>query len=449
MDFGKNIAESKMWRSVLSLIKNKVDPSSMAILNSIENIYYNDGILYIYAPDKVFKDWLESEVAQIIEDTAQNIFGKKTKIHIVSQQEEYSKKTSNRSSKKKEEEHYHHYLTLNPKFTFENLVIGNCNKIAYTACLSVVENPGKVFNPLFIYGDVGLGKTHLLHATAYQMLKKNPTSKILYTTADTFTSELFAYIQRGKILDFRKKYIDTDLLLIDDMQFLIGKERTQIEFYHIFNVLYTLGKQIVLSSDQPPSKLEGIERRLTSRFASGLITEITKPDVETKVGIIMKKAKDIGISLPKDVILFLAKTFESSVRELEGSLKQLKAYYEIMGKSITLENARNILKDSIEIKNIQPITVEKIQQEVANHFNVNVSELLGNSRKKKVITARQVAMYLSRELTDESLQTISRAFKKKDHTTIINAIEKVKEEMEKDRKFSLVIEFLKDKLLKL
>ncbi|MEZ0323347.1 MAG: chromosomal replication initiator protein DnaA [Hydrogenothermaceae bacterium] len=448
MDLSNNIAESKMWRSILSMIKNKVDPSSVAILNSIENIYYKDGDLYIYAPDKVFKDWLESEVAQIIEDTAQNIFGKKTKIHILSQQEDI-KKTSNRNSKKKEEEHYHYYLTLNPKFTFENLVIGNCNKIAYTACLSVVENPGKLFNPLFIYGDVGLGKTHLLHATAYQMLKKNPTSKILYTTADTFASELFAYLQKGKILDLRKKYTDVDLLLIDDIQFLIGKERTQIEFYHIFNILHTLGKQIILSSDQPPSKLQGIETRLTSRFASGLITEITKPDVETKVGIIIKKAKDIGISLPKDVILFLAKTFDSSIRELEGSLRQLKAYHEIMGKSINLESTKNIFKDIIELKKVKPITVEKVLQEVANHFNVNINEILGNSRKKKVITARQVAMYLSRELTDESLQSISKAFKKKDHTTIMNAINKVREEIEKDRKFSLVIEFLKDKLLRL
>lgn len=420
----------------------------MAILKSLENVYYDDGNIYIYTSDKVFKDWLESEAAGLIEDTASNVLGKKTKIYILSSENFKQRKSSKRQKKEEDGDNYYQYLTLNPKYTFENLVIGNCNKVAYSACLSVAENPGDLFNPLFIYGDVGLGKTHLLHATAYQMLKKNPNSKIIYTTADTFTSELFSYIQRGKILDFRKKYREIDLLLIDDIQFLAGKDRTQIEFYHIFNVLHTLGKQIILSSDQPPSKLDGIERRLTSRFASGLITEIVKPDIETKIGIISKKSKSMGINLSKDVVLFLAKTFENSVRELEGSLKKLKAYSEILGRQINLEMARNLLKDSIEIRNIQPITVEKIQLEVANYFNININELLGSSKKKKVITARQMAMYLSRELTEESLSNISRLFKKKDHTTIINAVEKMRESIEKDRKLLLIVDFLKDKLLR-
>lgn len=416
----------------------------MAVLRSLDEILLEDENLYIYTPDELFKDWIESEIKDVIEDTAKNVIGHKVKIHVLSVK-------NNRQIKRvdEKEEDFYQYLSLNPRYTFENLIIGNCNKVAYSSCVAVAENPGNVFNPLFIYGDVGLGKTHILHGTAYHLLRKNPDAKVIYTTADTFASELFSYIQRGKILDFRKKYRDVDLLLIDDIQFLVGKERTQVEFYHIFNVLFNLGKQIVLSSDQPPSKLEGIEKRLISRFSSGLIVEVTKPDLDTKLKIIIKKSKDIGIEISKDIMLFIAKTIDNSVRELEGALKRLKAYSEVMGKQITLEAVKNLLADLIQTKNIPPLTVEKIQKEVANYFNVNINDMLANNRKKKVVLARQIAIYLSRELTEEPLSNISKMFKKKDHTTILNAIEKTQEMMEKDRKIFLTVEFLKNKLISL
>lgn len=448
MEGEKSIAESKIWQNVLSLLRNKVDPSSMAVLMSLDEIYLANGNLYIYTPDQLFKDWIESEVKDIVEDTVNNILGQKVKIHVLSLKDP-SQKTDRKRAGQQEEEDFYNYLSLNPRYTFENLIIGNCNKVAYSSCVAVAENPGSLFNPLFIYGDVGLGKTHLLHGTAYHMLKKNPQAKIIYTTADTFASELFSYIQRGKILDFRKKYRDIDLLLIDDIQFLVGKERSQIEFYHIFNVLSNMGKQIVVSSDKPPSELDGIEKRLISRFSSGLIVEVTKPDLETKLKIIARKSKDIGVELSKDIMLFIAKTVNSSVRELEGSLKRIKAYKEVMDRQITLETVRNLLKDLIESKNISALSVEKIQNEVANYFNVNINEMLSNSRKKKVVLARQIAIYLSKELTDEPLSNISRLFKKKDHTTIINAIEKTQELISKDRKLFLTVEFLKNKLISL
>lgn len=443
MEGGKSIAETKIWQNVLSLLKNRVDPSSMAVLRSLDEIHLTDGNLYIYTPDKLFKDWIESQIKEVIEDTVNDVVGQKVKIHILSLKDEPEKKKDKPDTK----EDFYHYLSLNPKYTFENLIIGNCNKVAYSSCIAVAENLGNLFNPLFIYGDVGLGKTHLLHATAYHLLRKQPSAKVIYTTADTFASELFSYIQRGKILDFRRKYRDVDLLLIDDIQFLVGKERTQIEFYHIFNVLSNLGKQIVLSSDQPPSKLEGIEKRLISRFSSGLITEVTKPDLETKLKIIIKKSREMGINISKDIMLFIAKTVDSSVRELEGSLKRIKAYREVMDRDITLDVVRSLMKDLVESKKLPPLTIEKIQTEVANYFKVNINDMLANNRKKKVVLARQVAMFLSRELTDEPLSQITKMFKKKDHSTVINAIEKMKETMEKDRKMLLTVEFLKDRLL--
>lgn len=447
MEGGKSIVETKIWQNVLSLLRNKIDPSSMAVLRSLDEIHLTDGNLYIYTPDNLFKDWIESQIKEVIEDTVNDVVGQKVKIHILSLKDE-NKKPYRRNNPDRDEEFYQ-YLNLNPRYTFENLIIGNCNKVAYSSCIAVAESPGGLFNPLFIYGDVGLGKTHLLHATAYHLLRKQPEAKVIYTTADTFASELFSYIQRGKILDFRRKYRDVDLLLIDDIQFLVGKDRTQIEFYHIFNVLSTLGKQIVLSSDQPPSKLEGIERRLISRFSSGLIVEITKPDLDTKLRIIVKKSKEMGLNLTKDIMLFIAKTVDSSIRELEGSLKRLKAYSEVMGRDITLESVRDLMRDVVESKKVTPITIEKIQAEVANYFKVNLNDMLANNRKKKVVLARQIAILLSRELTDEPLSSITKMFKKKDHSTIINAIEKMRETLEKDRKMLLTVEFLKDRLLSL
>lgn len=444
MEGDRSIVESKIWQNILSILRNKVDSSSMAVLRSLDEIHLDDENLYIYTPDELFRNWIESEIRDVIEDTVKNVIGHKIKIHILSVR---NSKSQSRAEEKDED--FYQYLSLNPKYVFENLIIGNCNKVAYSSSVAVAENPGSVFNPLFIYGDVGLGKTHILHGTAYHLLRRNPNAKVIYTTADTFASELFSYIQKGKILDFRKKYRDVDLLLIDDIQFLVGKERTQVEFYHIFNVLFNLGKQIVLSSDQPPSKLEGIEKRLISRFSSGLIVEVTKPDLDTKLKIIMKKSKDLGINISRDIMLFIAKTVDNSVRELEGVLKRVKAYSEIMDKQITFDAIKNLLSDIVQQKNIPPLTIERIQREVASYFDVNINEILANNRRKKVVLARQIAIYLSRELTQEPLSNISKMFKKKDHTTIINAVEKTKELMEKDRKVFLTVEFLKNKLISL
>ncbi len=423
-----------------------MDRSTLNLLKGIEKAEYKNGQLFISTPDIVYKEWLESNLLDDIRESAADLLGENLEILVISNDEEQIETEVEQI--KKEYNKPYRLTNLNPKFTFSNMIIGNCNKVAYQACIAVAENLGRIYNPLFIYGGVGLGKTHLLHATAHYVLSTNPKANIIYTTADTFMSELIYYLRNGSILEFRKRYRDVDLLLIDDVQFLQGKERTQIELYHIFNALHLIGKQVILSSDTPPKNLKGLQERLRSRFASGLVVEVKAPDLQTKLSILRKKSKEMGIYLPSDVSLLIAKTINSNVRELEGSLNKLKAYSELLGRTITLDMARDLLKDLFEIKEMEVnLSIDKIQKEVANYFGVNINEILGNSRKKKVAMARQIAMYLSRYLTDKSLSEISKAFKKKDHTTVINAIDKVEKTMEKDRKFKLTVEFLRDKIL--
>ncbi len=433
-----------IWGSILSSISRRVDRSTLNLLKGIQKAEYRNGQLYISTPDVVYKEWLETNLLEEIRESAVDLLGDNLEVYVLSSDQEQVEQEIKNIEKKTP----YRLTNLNPKFTFSNLIIGNCNKIAYQACISVADNLGSIYNPLFIYGDVGLGKTHLLHATAHQVLSKNPKANIIYTTADTFMSELIYYLRKGSILEFRKRYRDVDLLLIDDVQFLQGKERTQIELYHIFNALHLIGKQVILSSDTPPKNLKGLQERLRSRFASGLVVEVKAPDLQTKLSIIRKKSKEMGIYLPSDVCLLIAKTVNSNVRELEGSLNKLKAYSDLMGRTITLDMAREVLKDLFELKDMEiSLSIEKIQKEVSSYFGVNINEILGNSRKKKVAMARQIAMYLSRYLTDKTLNEISKAFKKKDHTTVLNAIEKVEKTMEKDRKFKLTVEFLRDKIL--
>ncbi|WP_028949927.1 chromosomal replication initiator protein DnaA [Sulfurihydrogenibium subterraneum] len=441
----KEIFTNKIWVNVLADLKEKVDENTYSLLSGLDNVEIKNNSLYIYTPDNVYKTWILADLLEDITSSAKKVIGQDVNIKVISLKEIKNQKKE--EEKKQEDKNFYGYLTLNPKLTFKNLVIGNNNKVAYQSCIAVAENPGKIFNPLFIYGDVGLGKTHMLHATAYHLLKRNQNAKIIYTTADTFASEMFSYIQKGMILEFRKRYKDVDLLLMDDIQFLVGKERTQIEFYHIFNILYTTGKQIILSSDQPPNSLRGIEKRLISRFNSGLIVEITKPDLETKISIINKKASEYNIAIPREVAIFLSKIVNSSVRELEGAVKRLKAYCEIMGRPLNLETAKTVLKDIVELKEIKPISVETIIDEVCNYFKIDKKDLLSDKKNKNLVIARQIAMYLSKTLTEESLSSLSTYFKKKNHSTIISACNKVEDLIDKDRKFKLIVDFLKDKLI--
>ena len=335
---------------------------------------------------------------------------------------------------------------LNPKYTFKSFVVGASNQFAHAASMAVADRPAEAYNPLFIYGGVGLGKTHLLNAIGNHVAEKADV-KIAYVTTEQFTNEVINSIRYDKMMDLRKKYRNIDMLLVDDVQFLAGKERTQEEFFHTFNTLYEAHKQIVLSSDRFPKEMPDMEERLRSRFEWGLIADLQPPDVETRIAILRKKSDDEGIGLPEDVVQFLAANMKSNIRELEGSLVRLGAYCSLTGQAITMDMAKTVLRDIIgEKKKI--IAMDDIEEAVANRFHVKIAELKSRRRSKTLVYPRQIAMYLCREMTDSSFPEIGRHFGGKDHTTIIHACKQIAKAKEADGTLRATLESLKEQITK-
>ncbi len=337
-------------------------------------------------------------------------------------------------------------IQLNPKYTFKNFVVGAGNQFAHAACMAVAEQPAKAYNPLFIYGDTGLGKTHLLNAIGNYVAERTDL-RIAYLTTEQFTNEVINSIRYDKMMDLRKRYRHIDMLMIDDIQFLAGKERTQEEFFHTFNALYEAHKQLVLSSDRFPKDMPDIEERLRSRFEWGLIADLQPPDVETRIAILRKKSEDEGVTLPEDVIQFLATTMKSNIRELEGSLVRLGAYASLTGQTITLEMAKSVLRDLIGTKK-KIVSMDDIQETVGARFHVKIADLKSRRRSKTLVHPRQIAMYLCRELTDSSYPEIGRQFGGKDHTTIIHACKQIIKAKDSDSAFSATLESLKEQILR-
>ena len=335
---------------------------------------------------------------------------------------------------------------MNPKYTFKNFVVGASNQFAHAACLAVAEAPAQAYNPLFLYGGVGLGKTHLLNAIGNHIAETSDL-RIAYVTTEHFTNEVINSIRYDKMMDLRKRFRNIDMLLIDDVQFLAGKERTQEEFFHTFNTLYEAHKQIVLSSDRSPKEIANTEERLQSRFGWGLIADLQAPDVETRIAILRKKSDDEGILLPEEVIQFLAANMKSNIRELEGSLVRLGAYASLTGQPVALDMAKNVLRDLIgEKKKI--IAMDDIEEVVAARFHVKISDMKSRRRSKTLVHPRQIAMYLCRELTDASFPEIGRQFGGKDHTTIIHACKQITKAKEADSTLNATLESLKDQITK-
>ncbi|RSK25435.1 chromosomal replication initiator protein DnaA, partial [Bacillus sp. HMF5848] len=335
---------------------------------------------------------------------------------------------------------------LNSKYTFDTFVIGQGNRFAHAASLAVAEAPAKAYNPLFIYGGVGLGKTHLMHAIGHYVLEHNPAAKVVYLSSEKFTNEFINSIRDNKTVDFRNKYRSVDVLLIDDIQFLAGKEQTQEEFFHTFNTLHEESKQIVISSDRPPKEIPTLEDRLRSRFEWGLITDITPPDLETRIAILRKKAKADGLDIPNEVMLYIANQIDSNIRELEGALIRVVAYSSLINKDINADLASDALKDIIPSSKPRVITIQDIQKVVSQHFNVKVEELKAKKRTRTIVEPRQVAMYLSRELTDASLPKIGEEFGGRDHTTVIHAHEKISKKLESDPNFQRTFKEIQSQL---
>lgn len=335
---------------------------------------------------------------------------------------------------------------LNPNYVFSSFVIGKSNRLAHAASLAVAESPGAAYNPLFIWGGVGLGKTHLMHAIGHYALDKDPNLKVSYVSSEKFTNELITAIKNNKTADFRAKYRHMDILLIDDIQFLAGKESTQEEFFHTFNSLHDDKKQIVLSSDRPPKEISDIEERLVSRFEWGLVTDIQQPDYETRIAILKKKAETRGCMVPDEVINYLAQNVPNNIRELEGALNRIIACAELNSEPMTVDNAQDWLKDVIRSTARGPVNIDTIQQIVAEEFGLTVEDLVGSKRTSEIALARQVAMYICRKRTDSSLQQISLSFSKKDHTTVLHAQRKIDQLVKDTERVRKIVENIERKL---
>ena len=338
---------------------------------------------------------------------------------------------------------------LNPKYIFDTFIVGNNNKFAQAAALAVAESPGDTYNPLFIYGGAGLGKTHLMHSIAHYIIEHDENSKVLYVTSEEFTNELIETIRNGNnsaMSKFREKYRNIDVLLVDDIQFIIGKESTQEEFFHTFNSLYSANKQIIISSDKPPKDMEILDERFRSRFEWGLIVDITLPDYETRMAILHKKEDMDGYNVSEDVIKYIANNIKSNIRELEGAFNKVVAYAKLEKKEVTLELAEQALKDIVAPNENKQITADYIISMVAEHFNVSTADLCGNKRSSKIVMPRQVAMYLCREILAIPLKNVGQYLGNRDHTTVMHGVEKIEKELQTNEQLQSTIDTLKKKI---
>ena len=392
------------------------------------------------APNLYIANWVKTKYAKKLSQLFELKTGIPTSVQITTKS---NKKV--RTTKHKETPHAPSSTStkINPTYTFENFVVGSSNQFAYTASLSVAEKPGRVYNPLFIYGGVGLGKTHLLHAIGNYNLKKEKI--IIYVTIEQFMNDFTYHLRVGTIEKFREKYRKCDILLIDDIQFLSGKERTQEEFFHTFNELHTSSKQIVLTSDKHPKKIAGLEERLKSRFEWGLIADIQPPELETKIAIIKKKCELNKIELDNEIINYIATNMDSNIREIEGVINKLNAYSTLVNQKITLDLAKNVLSEQKKEQQKQ-IQLRDIVNIVANELNVKPSEIKSKSRNRQIVSARRIVIYLARTLTPNSMPALAQYFGMKDHTSVSHAMKKIKEQIEKDADFKLLLEEIKNKI---
>jgi len=433
-----------IWEKSQPLIKDRVGTTSYETwFSSLNVLEKSPGILTIETPDDFFKNWIIDHYQAVILSCLQQISGTMIQLEFEVNSQIFKKKTHLRLSEFEKEfkEVSSKQVELNPRLTFENFVVGSSNRFANAACMAVAESPAKAYNPLFIYGGVGLGKTHLMQAITHKMREYNPKIKSVYLSSEKFTNELIEAIRHRSTNQFRQKYREVDVLLIDDIHFIAGKESTQEEFFHTFNALHDSRKQIVISSDRPPKDISDLEDRLRSRFAWGLITDIQLPNFETRVAILRKKMEREPVKVPDNVILFIAQEIKTNIRELEGALIRVIAYSLIEEKPVSLEMAKIILRDMVK-EVFKTINVETIQKIVADFFKVPLSDLKNTRRHKNIVLPRQIAMYLSRQLTNLSLPEIGTAFGGKDHTTVLHSWKKIQQNINKNSDIGNIIDQL-------
>jgi len=411
-----------LWGNSLKLIKTELTPASFnAFFSPIEPLQITGNTILLSVPNDFTKGILEARYMNLIESSINQISSSKYKIKFILDEEELRDFENENASKIE----IPSYSNLNPKYTFDTFVIGNSNRFAHAACVAVAEAPARAYNPLFLYGGVGLGKTHLMQAIGHHILSHTKNAKVVYVSSEKFTNELINSIKDDRNEEFRNKYRNVDVLLVDDIQFIAGKERTQEEFFHTFNTLHEANKQIIISSDRPPKEIPTLEDRLRSRFEMGLITDIQAPDFETRIAILRKKAQTENIIVPNEVMSYIAKYIKSNIRELEGALTRVVAYSSLTNKEISFELAIEALKDIISSSKPQELNANLIKEKVSEYFSIKMEDFSSKKRTRAIAYPRQIAMYLTRELTDLSLPKIGEEFGGRDHTTVIHAHDKI------------------------
>lgn len=420
----------EFWDEVLKIIEEESSTVSFETwFRPIVPFGIQDNCFYLQVENPLAKDMLEKRYFDLLRNAVKQVTKRDLDVVILLENERPAKIIEQKESQKQPSDIPRN---LNPKYIFSSFVVGNSNRMAHAASLAVAEAPAKNYNPLFLYGNSGLGKTHLMHSIAHFILDTNSSAKVLYVTSETFTNELILSIQNNKNEAFRNKYRNIDVLLIDDIQFISKKEGTQEEFFHTFNALYESTKQIIISSDRPPKEIETLEDRLRSRFEMGLIADIQPPDYETRIAILRKKAERDSLLVPDDVMAYIAKNIASNIRELEGALTRIVAFATLTNQDITITLAESSLKDIFSENASAPVTPDSIQKIVASHYNIRIEDLQGSKKPKNIAFPRQISMYLCRKLLDISLPKIGESFGGRDHTTVIHAISKIEKQLEAD-----------------
>ena len=439
-----------LWHKMVEYIQEKSTGQSFEIwVKTIKPVSFTKNTLILEVPSDFIENWLREKYIDLLTESIISVTGEPASINFTTPEVKYIPKKKRAYSIKRivAEDKLHTSnmdSTLNPRYTFNSFVVGSSNRFAHAASLAVAQSPAKAYNPLFLYGDVGLGKTHLMQAIGHFIISKKINKKIVYISSEKFTNQFINAIGNGKINQFRKKYRKVDILLIDDIHFIAGKESTQEEFFHTFNDLYDAHKQIVISSDKPPKNIPILENRLISRFEWGLITDIQPPDLETRIAILQKKAELEGLSMPQDVAYLIADNIKTNIRELEGALVRLIAFASLTGEKIDIKLANTALKDIINYNRNRSINIDFIKEKIVEHFKIRPSDLTSNRRSRNIVLPRQIAMYISRELTDLSLPEIGASFGGKDHTTVMHACSKIREKIKNNNDFKEIIDKIRN-----
>ena len=448
------MSEKEIWDKVLEIAQERISNTSYQTFIKDTQLYSlknDEAIILVSLPFNA--SWLNQRYSEIMQAIIYDVIGYEVKPHFISEDELAS--YNNVNTKEVQEPQVQHSSIddktwgkeqFNMHNTFDTFVIGPGNRFPHAASLAVAEAPAEAYNPLFIYGGVGLGKTHLMHAIGHHVLSNKPNAKVIYTSSEKFTNEFIKSIRDNETEAFREKYRKIDVLLIDDIQFIQNKEQTQEEFFHTFNELHQNNKQIVISSDRPPKEIAKLEDRLRSRFEWGLIVDITPPDYETRMAILQKKIEEENLDIPPEALNYIANQIQSNIRELEGALTRLLAYSKLQGKPITTELTAEALKDIIQSPKSKKITIQDIQKVVGQYYSVRIEDFSAKKRTKSIAYPRQIAMYLSRELTDFSLPKIGEEFGGRDHTTVIHAHEKIANDIKSDPTFKQEVENLEKEI---